>query len=670
MSKLIEVRLRGIDNQESEVIIPIRDISIITGKNGAGKSRFLRVLKFLNETFGNNDFDKPESQKLSFCPLVIESPNFLIRQKFNVGFVFETPYFLDKKLCLELEYLPLEMPLQLEGLSEPDEFIPSTFELVKVSGSLIFDSQKLEKLFSFKSKKNSYFSDIDELFIDASMVIENLKVEWSPQENTLINDGFKGFNSEEELREYLDSYPSDEEEDLYRFLKDFYKSYDQHVKDLQIFKQPILGEFPNCKIQSISSPHVLGSTQSRLIHETVFNESDLIPVKNQEYLAKWRFLDLREITDIESKMNFKTLFILAIVDSDKRLSEISKLTNSKINQKINKGETLLGDLKTKFFSLEKSQFESLEEQILAEDFPRILGSLEHSLRYGLAQIEINDYHQFSSGQPNIPAILHDQFLKSDFRRVEKGTYIKKFIDSWLKRFDIGDSLTIESTPSFFEVFINRGASKVNLSALSRGEKGIVYFILTIVNKVYPTGGLITLRESFIKLGKSQSIPVGRLEPLINNIENLLSLYDEMFAGQDVSINAEYLDEKVPIIRPYSSSIIIKEEYIYLEEPEAHLHPNNQSLLADLIIDAYCRFGLKIIVETHSEYLIRKIQYWVKRRILKPRDVYIAYMEKGSKELLRDLEITPSGTFRRNFGEGFLDEATRWKFELLKAENLN
>ncbi len=49
--------------------------------------------------------------------------------------------------------------------------------------------------------------------------------------------------------------------------------------------------------------------------------------------------------------------------------------------------------------------------------------------------------------------------------------------------------------------------------------------------------------------------------------------------------------------------------VLLEEPESNLHPNLQSKLADFLIDASDRFGIKWVIETHSEYFIRKLQYW-------------------------------------------------------------
>ncbi|MDD5263470.1 MAG: DUF3696 domain-containing protein [Candidatus Bipolaricaulis sp.] len=54
--------------------------------------------------------------------------------------------------------------------------------------------------------------------------------------------------------------------------------------------------------------------------------------------------------------------------------------------------------------------------------------------------------------------------------------------------------------------------------------------------------------------------------------------------------------------------------IILEQPEIHLHPAVQMGLADVLVDAIKKRQVQIIVESHSEYLLRRIQ----RRIAEGR----------------------------------------------------
>lgn len=55
--------------------------------------------------------------------------------------------------------------------------------------------------------------------------------------------------------------------------------------------------------------------------------------------------------------------------------------------------------------------------------------------------------------------------------------------------------------------------------------------------------------------------------------------------------------------------------VLLEQPELHLHPAAQSFLADVLIEAMRQRSLQLIIETHSEHLLRRVQ----RRIAEKND---------------------------------------------------
>jgi hypothetical protein len=98
----------------------------------------------------------------------------------------------------------------------------------------------------------------------------------------------------------------------------------------------------------------------------------------------------------------------------------------------------------------------------------------------------------------------------------------------------------------------------------------------------------------------------------------------------------------------------------LEEPEVHLHPNHQSILADMIVEAYQKYGIHFIIETHSEYLIRKLQVLVadKKCSLKADDISLNYVEREAtgRSVVRKIGILEDGRLDGSFGEGFFDEA--------------
>ena len=114
--------------------------------------------------------------------------------------------------------------------------------------------------------------------------------------------------------------------------------------------------------------------------------------------------------------------------------------------------------------------------------------------------------------------------------------------------------------------------------------------------------------------------------------------------------------------------------IIIEEPELSLHPNYQSLLADVIEYANNFFGIKFIIETHSEYLIRKLQLLRAKSFFDKSTVIIYNMNRPSKSNpnseIRKIEINDDGSLTKDFGSGFVDEATKTIFELWKVHSMN
>lgn len=113
--------------------------------------------------------------------------------------------------------------------------------------------------------------------------------------------------------------------------------------------------------------------------------------------------------------------------------------------------------------------------------------------------------------------------------------------------------------------------------------------------------------------------------------------------------------------------------IAMEEPEISLHPCLQSLLADVLYDAAVNYGETIyfLVETHSEYLVRKIQAIVSdfsdsEFAKKPFGIYY-FNPKGKEEAVYEMCFSRTGRFENSFGEGFFDEAARSKYKVLKKE---
>lgn len=107
--------------------------------------------------------------------------------------------------------------------------------------------------------------------------------------------------------------------------------------------------------------------------------------------------------------------------------------------------------------------------------------------------------------------------------------------------------------------------------------------------------------------------------------------------------------------------------VIIEEPELNLHPKLQSLLADLFLEVRESYKIKFIIETHSEYVIRKTQLFVKEN-----EYEVGPNENPLCVIYFDNEIGPynmnyrqDGVFIQDFGSGFFDVSSRQALQLIK-----
>jgi predicted ATPase len=87
------------------------------------------------------------------------------------------------------------------------------------------------------------------------------------------------------------------------------------------------------------------------------------------------------------------------------------------------------------------------------------------------------------------------------------------------------------------------------------------------------------------------------------------------------------------------------------------------LLADFLVDVARKFHITLLVETHSEYLIRKLQYLTAKKEITPADTAIYYFYDpenvpAGKKQVEKINIQEDGRLDKNFGEGFFDEASQ------------
>ncbi|MBK9273047.1 MAG: AAA family ATPase [Flavobacteriales bacterium] len=107
--------------------------------------------------------------------------------------------------------------------------------------------------------------------------------------------------------------------------------------------------------------------------------------------------------------------------------------------------------------------------------------------------------------------------------------------------------------------------------------------------------------------------------------------------------------------------------VIIEEPELNLHPKLQSRLADLFLGVHRKHGVEFIIETHSEYAIRKTQALVKVNEFEvpPNEnpFTIVYFDKDGLSTWK-MKYRPDGRFENEFGEGFYDISGNLTLDLI------
>lgn len=140
----------------------------------------------------------------------------------------------------------------------------------------------------------------------------------------------------------------------------------------------------------------------------------------------------------------------------------------------------------------------------------------------------------------------------------------------------------------------------------------------------------------------------KLDELVNAISNLIgediSIYIGADEEQDFYITVEAAigeeDHYVPvelwgtgllqITQLYSYVILFQPSVFLADEPDAHLHPSRQRLLASAFDDIAENYGCQVIAATHSEHLISA----------RPENTKLIWMRDGESETYEKEELIP------------------------------
>lgn len=103
------------------------------------------------------------------------------------------------------------------------------------------------------------------------------------------------------------------------------------------------------------------------------------------------------------------------------------------------------------------------------------------------------------------------------------------------------------------------------------------------------------------------------------------------------------------------------DVVVLEQPEIHLHPSVQAVLADIVVETALARDVQIVVETHSEHFLTRLQRRIAERDvsrglrIEPDDVALYFTaDEGGTGRLRKLELDLFGNIT-NWPENFFGD---------------
>ena len=96
----------------------------------------------------------------------------------------------------------------------------------------------------------------------------------------------------------------------------------------------------------------------------------------------------------------------------------------------------------------------------------------------------------------------------------------------------------------------------------------------------------------------------------------------------------------------------KGDVLMIENPEIHLHPAAQSRLGEFFA-FIANAGIQLIIETHCEHLLDKIQYCIHKQRFDHQKGVLYYKDQIEQPFTK-IEYLPTGQYATEFPEGFFD----------------
>ena len=113
--------------------------------------------------------------------------------------------------------------------------------------------------------------------------------------------------------------------------------------------------------------------------------------------------------------------------------------------------------------------------------------------------------------------------------------------------------------------------------------------------------------------------------------------------------------------------------VLLEQPDIHLHPMAQSGLADVFIDVWEKRQVQVLVESHSEHLLQRLQRRIAEERFSQSDVSLLFCSpENGHSVMTPLQVNPYGSIKNwpenFFGDQFGEIAATSKAMIARVRN--
>ena len=170
-----------------------------------------------------------------------------------------------------------------------------------------------------------------------------------------------------------------------------------------------------------------------------------------------------------------------------------------------------------------------------------------------------------------------------------------------------------------------------------------------------------LNSDLINLNLAKSIEAN----VINDTQIELKVSRSL--DSDDMVNIVDVGSGVSQVLPVLVALVVAEpdQLVYLEEPEIHLHPLAQANLGETIVNAANR-GVRVVLETHSDLLLRRIQSLVAEDKIAPDKAILHWFSRDEAGFTKIISTALNETgaynnsdFPLDFTDVFLDEEGRY-----------